>query len=504
MTRTKGIVCAGHAKTAEAAVIILGEGGNAFDAAAAALLASWVTESCMSSPAGGGFMAGYTEQGKSILFDFFCQTPARKKSDKDLEFFPITVNFGTATEDFHIGAGAIGVPGSLAGFFSIYENLCTLPLKVLASPALEMAKYGVVVDNFQQYAHQLLEPILKQHKEGRDLFFPKNQKLKEGETLCMPGFTDFLETLVIEGKDLFYQGEVGQDLVKICNEYGGHINRDDLQNYQTIIRDPLRFNYDHRQVITNPPPSKGGVLIALMLKVMESHNQLFSPLSGPELLHLQEIFSRAEGVRKSPHEFEAFKKQLHISEKDQPLSPNKWGSTTHINVMDQKGNAVSISSTNGEGCGHYIPGTNIAVNNMLGEAALFPHGFHLWEPNVRISSMMAPTLVLDKNQQVEIVMGSGGAGRIPFAITQVLHNLLEHKLELTQAVENPRVFWRDGVINIEPGYDTQVDFPDEVKEVIEWEYKDMFFGGVHTIFRKNGELQAAGDSRRHGVALYSE
>jgi len=257
-------------------------------------------------------------------------------------------------------------------------------------------------------------------------------------------------------------------------------------------------------VITNPPPSKGGVLIALMLKVMESHNQLFPPLSGPELLHLQEIFSRAEGVRKSLHKFEAFKKQLHISEKDQPLSPNKWGSTTHINVMDQKGNAVSISSTNGEGCGHYIPGTNIAVNNMLGEAALFPHGFHLWEPNVRISSMMAPTLVLDKNQQVEMVMGSGGAGRIPFAITQVLHNLLEHKLELTQAVENPRVFWRDGVINIEPGYDTQVDFPDEVKEVIEWEYKDMFFGGVHTIFRKNGELQAAGDSRRHGVALYAE
>ena len=117
---------------------------------------------------------------------------------------------------------------------------------------------------------------------------------------------------------------------------------------------------------------------------------------------------------------------------------------------------------------------------------------------------MAPTLVLDKNQQVEMVMGSGGAGRIPFAITQVLHNLLEHKLELTQAVENPRVFWRDGVINIEPGYDTQVDFPYEVKEVIEWEYKDMFFGGVHTIFRKNGELQAAGDSRRHGVALYAE
>ena len=80
MTKTKGIVCAGHAKTAEAAVIILGEGGNAFDAAAAALLASWVTESCMSSPAGGGFMTGYTEQGKSILFDFFCQTPGRKKS----------------------------------------------------------------------------------------------------------------------------------------------------------------------------------------------------------------------------------------------------------------------------------------------------------------------------------------------------------------------------------------------------------------------------------------
>ena len=120
----------------------------------------------------------------------------------------------------------------------------------------------------------------------------------------------------------------------------------------------------------------------------------------------------------------------------------KWGSTTHFNVLDEHGNAASISSSNGEGCGHFVPETNIQLNNMLGEAALFPSGFHSWDPGVRISSMMSPTLVLDDQKQVKVVMGTGGAGRIPSAIMQVLHLLLDRGLHLEEAILNQPVLSR--------------------------------------------------------------
>ncbi|MGL6140286.1 MAG: gamma-glutamyltransferase, partial [Planktothrix sp.] len=192
----------------------------------------------------------------------------------------------------------------------------------------------------------------------------------------------------------------------------------------------------------------------------------------------------------------------------QPLihSVNKWGSTTHISVLDQEGNAASVTTSNGEGSGYMIPGTGIMVNNMLGEEDLNPLGFHLWPENVRISSMMSPTLVLNQDKP-EMVMGSGGSNRIRTAILQVLLNLIDFNFSVEDAVNNPRFHWENHRLDIEPGFDPEIINTLDLSEqdiIRLWPEKNMFFGGVHTLVKTaDGELFGAGDERRSGVSLKS-
>ena len=162
--------------------------------------------------------------------------------------------------------------------------------------------------------------------------------------------------------------------------------------------------------------------------------------------------------------------------------------------------AASITASNGEGSAYAIPGTGIAINNMLGEDDLNPHGFHQWTENVRMSSMMAPTMVVEGGVP-HIVLGSGGSKRIRTAIVQVLSNLLDFGMTVEEAVLSPRIHWNDGVLNLEPGLDID-DFEALGKQgdrVEPWSEQNMFFGGVHTlaVAEPNG-FDGAGDRRRNG------
>ncbi len=181
---------------------------------------------------------------------------------------------------------------------------------------------------------------------------------------------------------------------------------------------------------------------------------------------------------------------------------NKWGSTTHISVIDSEGNAASVTTSNGEGSGYVIPGTGIMVNNMLGEDDLNPAGFHNWPQNLRISSMMSPTIVL-KDGQPEIVLGSGGSKRIRTAILQVISNLIDFEMPVAQAVESPRVHFESGIFHLEPGFDPEkvanATLPNGSNMVL-WNQKNMFFGGVNTAQANlNCLMTGASDPRRQGV-----
>ncbi len=513
----KGVIAAGHDKTAEAAQIILDEGGNAFDAAIAAGFAACVSEFGLTSLGGGGFLLAHTCDNKNTLFDFFTQTPCSRKLFGNPDFFPVSVDFGGATQEFHVGMASIAVPGVAAGYLHVHKKLGKLPFEVVVRPAIEMARKGIELNKFQHFVLTLLKPIIIREESGRDIFTKNRELIKVGSTYRMPELANSIEYLAREGLRGFYEGEIASELVKDSKDRGGYLTMDDFKNYQVVERNPLAINYHGNKFITNPPPSSGGALIAFALELLEGVNiGQYKYGSFKHLKTLSEIMrltnlARGDGYDANIYKSDVINKFLasnHLKKYKEMLDGeiNRWGSTTHLSIIDGEGNAVSMTTSNGEGSSYYVPGTGIMINNMLGEEDLNPCGFHVWPENVRMSSMMSPTMIL-KNGQPEIVLGSGGSNRIRTAILQVVSNIIDFKMSPLEAVQSSRIHWEKGSFNIEPGFSEEViarlkkvDNKDEYKKFSE---KSMFFGGVHTVTcnLKNKTFDGAGDKRRNGVVL---
>jgi len=523
-----GAIAAGHPQTAEAGLAILQAGGNAFDAAIAAALTACVTESGLISLAGGGFLLAHTAAGRNTLFDFFTQTPQVKRPVADLDFYPVTVNFGDAVQHFHVGLGSVAVPGVLKGLLHIHRTLGRLPLADIVAPAIAYAQQGVTVQPFASYCLQILDPILTATPAGQQIYAPNGQRLQPGDTLRMPDLAATLAAVVEMGDRPLYTGDWAKALIEACTHRGGHLTAADLRAYQVIERQPLTLTYRGNTLLTNPPPSTGGLLIGFALKVLEAIDLPRIPFGSPEhLCLLRQVMQLSNAARRdraaSPQEnrydrhldaqtlLRTFLAPATLQPYQQALSAgmnsmtNKWGSTTHISVIDAEGNAASLTASNGEGSTFLIPGTGIMVNNMLGEADLNPDGFHTWQPNQRLASMMAPTIVL-KDGQPELVLGSGGSNRIRTAILQVILNILDFQMPLAEAIASPRLHWEDQVLNLEPGLpgaEAIQHFAAEAGDrIIPWQAQNMFFGGVHAISQQpDGTLTAVGDRRRDGVGL---
>ena len=512
-TKNYGVIAAGHQKTAEAGSEILRNGGNAFDAVVAAILASFVTEPGLTSAAGGGFLLAHTQANENIVFDFFTQTPHKKRNPNEINFYPIEMNFGGAVQEFHVGLGSMAVPGNLAGVFHVHQRLGRLPFTVVAEPAIDYAKNGVKLNKFQYYSlASILKPIIIDSKEGRDFFRPTGELIEPEGILRMKEFADTLAYLAETGVREFYEGEIAHRLVKDCQDLGGYLTLEDLKNYRVIEREPLIIDYRGNTLLTNPPPSSGGTLIAFALKLLSNVN--LTNIEFGTAHHLETLAlvmqltneARIDGYDTNlyqPDIGDKFLANEHLIGYEHRLSEivNKWGSTTHISVVDSEGNAASVTTSNGEGSGYVIPGTNIMVNNMLGEDDLNPQGFHQWQENVRMSSMMAPTIVL-KDNQPEIVLGSGGSKRIRTAILQVISNILDFKMSVKEAVESPRIHWENDVFHLEPGFAeeevNEITLPAD-SQLVRWQEKNLFFGGVHTVLETSeGLIEGAGDQRRDG------
>lgn len=494
MKTTKGIVAAGNTATAKAARIALEAGGNAFDAAVAAALAAFVAEPCMCSPGGGGFMTAINRDRNPILLDFFVQTPAHKPNPEDLDFFPITVDFGTAQEIFYVGRGSAGVPGMMAGILDIHAQFCRLPLKDLAEPAIQFAKTGVRVDAFQAWDFHLLSEILKLDPISRALFFPDGNLIEEGKTLAIPALADFLSVVVAEGRDFIYRGEIA---AMTCQpDRGSALQRTDFESYQATFRKPLALPYRNHWIIGNPPPAIGSGLIGYGLERLWPESiPTYRPNSREHLSSLIHALSNMDRLHQ--HAPMLYTELARLSGGNFRSAGNALGGTTHLSVMDEWGNAVALSASNGEGNGQMIPGTGFMMNNMLGETALLPNGLHSWEPGARLSSMMAPTVVTDEHMLPLLALGTGGAGRIPGAILQVLHYVLDLGLSPEAAVQAPRVHWHHNTLNLEEGW-PENHFPGRQESVVHWG-ADMFFGGVHSVGLFKGQFIGAGDPRRCGV-----
>ena len=513
----KGAIACGHPLTARAAADVLADGGNAFDAALAALVAACVAEPVLASLGGGGFLIARPASGREVVFDFFPQTPRRRVEAADAAFFPVLADFGPVQQEFHVGIGAMATPGMVGGLFAVHERFGTLPMRRIVEAAVAWAREGVRVEPMQAYMCGVVAAILESDPGCRALFASPEQPdrlIGEGEILRNPALADTLETLAIEGAALFYRGEIARAIASDCASRGGHLCRADLEGYEAVLRRPLVVDALAGRLLLNPPPASGGVLLAFALEMLGDGDLgalgWGSAAAVERLMRVMEATNRAR-IESRLHEQSAedaaealLAPALIAAFRAGVLGhPPANRGTTHISVIDRAGNAAALSLSNGEGSGYVVPGTGIHMNNVLGEADINPHGFHRWPTNTRISSMMAPTLVLNPTGGTT-VLGSGGSNRIRTAILQVLVNARAFALPLPEAIERPRLHYEGGRLSLEHGFreDAVAAGRRIASEVDLFPSLNMFFGGVHAVeSSRSGALRAAGDPRRAGVGL---
>jgi gamma-glutamyltranspeptidase/glutathione hydrolase len=490
------MVAAGHPLTAEAGARILREGGNAVDAAVGAVLASWVAEPLLTGPGAGGYLLVAGAGEEPTLLDFFVEAPGRG-ADAALrgELAAVEVSFGDAVQIFNCGAAACGTYGSPAGLAAALERWGSLEAGALAAPAAALAREGVALNAAQAYVFEILEPILLLSEESRAAFAPGGRALREGERFRSAELAETIERFGAEGAAPFYTGDLADAVVDWLAVRGGQLTRADLAAYEPIARAPVRATYRGRQVLTNPPPSAGGTLLALAMARLDERSD--GGAGGPDIRDIVAVMEEAQALR-TP----AFVAGLIEPGFADRLLASRLGSTTHISVLDGDGRACAVTCSNGEGSAHVVPGTGIHVNNVMGEHDLNPLGFFTCPPGRRMPSMMAPTVVMGTDGEVELVLGSAGSNRIRSAILQVIVGVVDHGLQAHDAVLAPRAHFEDGVVYAEPGIDVDA-LRDAGREVVAFRDLNLFFGGVQAVEheRATGAVSGAGDPRRGGAAV---
>ena len=500
------VVAAGHALTVGVAEDVLRAGGNAYDAAIAALATSFVAEPVLSSPGGGGFLLAVPAGERPRVYDFFVQTPRRRRPGDDVEFYPVMADFGPARQEFHIGRGTVATPGMMRGIAEIHADLATVPLRELVAPACRHATEGVALSGMQAYLQGVVEAIIGASEASRSIFSSveaPGRLARAGEHLVNPMLADALEAIAIEGADLFYRGEIAASLVSDMAS-GGHLQAGDLAGYRVERREPLSLGYRGARVLTNPPPSSGGTLIGFGLDLLRDHDPGVGALGSAVHLGLLAAAMEATSAARIEHSIESLA-SLDVASvarwREQVAGRARaFRGTTHVSVIDGAGNIASATVSNGEGSGYVVPGTGIVMNNMLGEDDLNPDGFHRWAPDERMTSMMAPTALAWRDGR-QVATGSGGSNRIRTALLQVLVNLVDFEMEVEEAVAAPRIHVEDAFLSVEGGFD-----PERIAPVLEawpehqvWETANMFFGGAHTVATGPRGVEGAGDARRDGA-----
>ncbi|HEY7003551.1 MAG TPA: gamma-glutamyltransferase [Gaiellaceae bacterium] len=520
----KGAVAAGHQLTARAGAEVLAQGGNAVDACIAAAFVSWVAESPLTGPGAGGFMLVHRASDSSDrLLDFFVAIPGRDlQKGGRAEMDAVDVEFDAGKHQlFLVGAASCAVPGSVAGLGAAHAAYARMPWADLIAPAATLARQGVPLNSQQAFLHAILDPILRAQPEGQRVY-GANGALGTGELLRMSDLADTLDRLAEEGPASFYRGRLAREISAAVSEQGGRLTESDLAAYRVIRRRPVRVPYRTWEFVSNPPPSAGGLLIAFALRLLDGLGEPGRAGSAEAIAGLAEVMREAQlargGAFLSDLNRGGLPKRLLADETIQAAvrrareriavfarEPAGFPSTTHISVVDARGNAASLSASTGCGSGVIVPGTGVHVNNMLGEEDLNPGG-RGGAPGRRLTSMMAPSLVLEDGRP-RLVVGSAGSIRLRAAILQIVVNVLDHGLPVPEAIEAPRVHLEGSDLQLEGGIDAEAAGRLEAEgyEVVRWNDRNLYFGGASAVgLDADGQLEAAGDPRRGGAGAVVE
>jgi gamma-glutamyltranspeptidase/glutathione hydrolase len=522
---------------------ILKKGGNAFDAMVATELALAVAYPFAGNIGGGGFMVYRKNSGEIGALDYREKAPMGATKDMYLDENGNVIN-GLST----VGGLAVGVPGTVAGVFAVYEKFGTLPIEEIFEPVIKLALKGVVVtkkqeDRLTKYYSQINnlnafeDGIAKE--VGKSTLWIENWK--ENDTIKYPALANTLKRIMLNGKDEFYRGETATKLVRFLEKNGGIITMEDLKLYKPKWRDPIVFEYDDLKIISMSPPSSGGICLEQIMKMINPYDlKSYGHNSVEYIKVLVEAERRAYADRsfylgdpdfnEIPYKEITSQKYLSDRMKDfsfstptlsKDLNPGKINisesnETTHYSILDQFGNSVSATTTLNAAYGSklYSDELGFFLNNEMDDFSSKPGVPNMYgligskvnsiEAGKRMLSSMTPTIV-EKNNDLYMILGTPGGSTIITSVLQTILNIHEFKMSMQEAVNAPRFHhqWLPDVILFETtGFDKNV-----TDMVAKDGYKTYFDSSKITskvegiLVLKDGKIEGGADKRGDDKAI---
>ncbi|MDO4225356.1 MAG: gamma-glutamyltransferase [Bergeyella zoohelcum] len=524
-TQKKGVVVSAHPLASEAGAKILKMGGNAYDAAIATQYALAVVYPQAGNIGGGGFLVGVKNSGEKFALDFRETAPAKAHKDMYLD------KKGNANTDLsQNGRLAVGVPGSIAGFYATLPH-CNLPMETLIQPAIDIAEQGfAITEQEANLLNSLRENFIKHN--AKPIAFVKAEQWKAGDLLVQKELAETLKRIQKYGMKDFYEGETARLIVEEMKRGNGIISLKDLKNYKVESRKPIVFNYKNHEIVTMPLPSSGGILLAQMLKMsamesLEKHQQNSAEavqimteaerrayadraeyMGDPAFINNKSAMLMSDEYLKNRWKSYQPSHATPSAEVGKIINPNKESTeTTHISIVDKDGNAASVTTTlNGlYGSSVVVAGAGFFLNNEMDDFSVKPGVPNLYgavggeankiEAGKRMLSSMTPTVVL-KHQKPYLVVGTPGGTTIPTSVYQSIVNIIDFKLSPNMAVNSPKFHhqWLPERIDFEQTFPQST-----IKDLEKIGYKSHLrkqIGRTELILiNENGTITAVADGR---------
>jgi gamma-glutamyltranspeptidase/glutathione hydrolase len=477
----KGMVVSAQHLATEVGVDILKHGGSAIDAAVAVGYALAVVYPAAGNLGGGGFMTIRFADGRNTFLDFRERAPGAARRDMYLDKDGNVIKGLTTT-----GWLAVGVPGTVSGLEYARKKYGTMTLKSLIAPAIKLAEDGFTLEQGDVDKLAAETENFRRFPATAEIFLNKGQPFAAGQQLVQPDLAGTLRLIRKHGADGFYKGKTGAAIVRASRAGGGIIEQQDLDRYTTRELPPLECDYRLYRVISAPPPSSGGVAICEMLNILEAYPLRELGWGSAQALHyeieaMRHAFADRSKFAGDPDFVgipvgELTDKSYAAKIRDtiapdrtgvssdirQGVAPHEGSNTTHISIIDDAGNAVSLTYTLNDEFGAKVvaSGTGVLMNDEMDDFTPNPgaasiHGVVQGDANAIVPgkaprSSMTPTIITKDGKPV-LILGTPGGSRIITTVLQTILNVVDFQMNIQEAVDAPRIHnqWQPDVTNTE-------------------------------------------------------